>query len=68
MTRSGRCFKPDNLKTDRDNEKDKEKNEALHRCLPGYLECGIASRGLSLSRLLASLLRYELRSLRGSPL
>lgn len=27
MTRSGRCFKPDNLKTDRDNEKDKEKKK-----------------------------------------
>lgn len=27
MTRSGRCFKPDNLKTDGDKEKDKEKEK-----------------------------------------
>lgn len=49
-------------------KQEQEKNEALHRCLPEYWECSIASRGLSLSRLLTSLLRYELRSLQGSPL
>lgn len=27
MTRSGRCFKPDNLRTDGDKEKDKEKEK-----------------------------------------
>jgi hypothetical protein len=27
MTRSGRCFKPDNLKTDGNKEKDKEKGK-----------------------------------------
>lgn len=37
ITRSGRCFKPDNLKTSGDKEKDKEKEKGKHLS-PGQIE------------------------------